>query len=85
MKTTNPKTPYAYGLEDGMAAFADSGSTADPINGWDGDLINALGQSGVCRLFDCSGGGEDWETALNEYVAGCREGVRNASSEDANK
>lgn len=76
---------YNRGFEDGMDAFTNSGSTADPVNGWDGDLINAIGSDGIARLFELpksiQANGE-WtqraKAALAEYVRGCREGCEDA-------
>jgi hypothetical protein len=72
---------YELGLADGAEAVRSSGSTEAPVNGWDGDLINAIGLNGVCRLFgldaddERGGWSEQGLTALAEYSRGCEAGV----------
>jgi len=74
------KTPYELGREDGAAAYRETTTTATPIDGWDGDLINALGLSKVCELLglnevDEKGGwSESGLAALKEYCRGCQDG-----------
>lgn len=75
------KTPYELGQLDGAAAFAESGSFAAPVDGWDGDLINAIGFEGVCILFgldvgtERGGWSENGTAALKEYCRGCDNGA----------
>lgn len=80
MTATETKTAYQHGQDDGAEAYRTSGSTAAPADGWDGDLVNAVGLRGVCRLFGLDEEGEKggWSVAgtdaLAEYCRGCRDG-----------
>lgn len=75
------KTPYELGQLDGATAYHESGSYAEPVNGWDGDLINAIGLEGVCVLFgldvetERGGWSEKGMAALKEYRRGCDNGA----------
>jgi len=81
------KTPYQCGFEDGAEAFRGSGSTVPPADGWDSDLINALGRRGVCDLFglDADAQRDGWTpdatAALSEYARGCQAGCEAQSAE----
>lgn len=67
----------AAGFEDGFEAGYQSGTEAPPINGWDGDLINAIGLSGACRIFGVNTqGSKAWDRAMDAYIAGCESGCR---------
>lgn len=91
LEECDPESPYSYGYVDGVSAFNESGSTADPVNGWDGDLINAIGFDGVYKMFRLPQpddfAGDDWtddaKAALAEYVRGCRAGV--VAAEECNE
>ena len=69
---------YHLGLGDGREMARNSGTSAAPINGWDGDLINELGVKGVRRLFQSTRTGE-WSpkelTLLETYSKGCAVGA----------
>ncbi len=72
-------TAYQHGFNDGAEAYRSSGSIVDPVDGWDSDLINAIGLRKVYDLFglsyeDSTNG--EFDSALAEYVRGCRDGVR---------
>lgn len=75
------KTAYELGYEDGAAAYRESGSTAAPIDGWDSDLVNALGLPKVCELLGLNeaeergGWSEKGLAALKQYCRGCQAGV----------
>lgn len=81
------KTAYELGYEDGAAAYRESGSTAATIDGWDSDLINALGLAKVCELFGMDEANEKhgWSeaglAALKEYCQGCQDGCEAQAAE----
>lgn len=81
------KTPYELGYEDGTVAYRESGSTVAPVDGWDSDLINAVGFAKVCELFNLDeaaekgGWSEQGLAALREYCRGCQAGVEAATAE----
>lgn len=76
------KTPYEHGVEDGSTMARESGSAVEPANGWDGDLINAVGWGEVKRLFGLGdseplvGLSHQAREALNEYRRGCDDGAK---------
>lgn len=64
------------GLRDGYEAGVNSGTTGAPADGWDGSLINAIGVTGVCKLFGLTRRGtKAWDRALAGYRRGCEAGV----------
>lgn len=79
------KTPYELGQLDGATAYHESGSYAEPADGWDAELINTIGFDGVCVLFgldvDAERGGwsEKGLAALKEYCRGCEIGAGHAA------
>jgi hypothetical protein len=64
---------FEAGLHDGAEAFRSSGSTADPSNGWDADLINAVGLAKTQEILGYQEG-DDFDDYLIAYNLGCRAG-----------
>lgn len=83
MNTTSKA--YELGLVDGAASYAESGTAAAPVDGWDSDLINAVGFKKVCELFglddnaEKAGWTEQGLAALAEYSHGCEIGAARAA------
>jgi hypothetical protein len=77
---TTTKTAYQHGFDDGAEAARNSGVSTTPCDGWDSDLINAIGLRGCRKVF---GLGEDepqdsdsFKSALAEYCRGCEAGAK---------
>ncbi len=73
--TVRKSHAWWMGYADGAEAARDSGTAVDPINGWDGDLINAVGAQRAAQLLHCSACGKTWDHALSQYSDGCRAGA----------
>lgn len=77
--TTEAKTLYQIGYEDGAEMARESGSADPGCEGWDGLLINAVGPTEAAKILGFAAPGvRGWDEALAEYCAGAQAGAEAA-------
>lgn len=85
MQIEDRKSPYQLGFQDGSTMARDSGMAEEPVDGWDGSFINAVGYSAACELLGLDervealsrpGWSKQGRRALEQYRKGCINGAR---------
>ena len=86
----NKRQAYALGYRDGEAAAIESESADEPVDGWDGWLINSIGISATASMFEArpprkgnpmSAG---LQSLLREYSRGAAVGAKDAVERNFN-